>query len=203
MRLPLRSRPRISAFVLTCAAALLGIAGCSGNAGQDGSVGEHTVFQDAPTGNYFTYTVSVAEPTDIILVFSNMTNEPVHLQSISVPGASKAMQLIGTNVYDARKLGFTPATALGILPEECPGIYVPAAVDSLTVPPHTGSPWFAAVAIRFDKPGIYWLHRFRIDYSNPQGRGWDDLSDTVRLTVREPARPGPKPERPIQCTGGL
>jgi hypothetical protein len=185
-----------SAGVLALAGALvvpglLLIAGC-------GSGGPSKVFQNAPPG-FDIYTVNVAEPTDIILYFVNVSGEAVRLVSVSVPSASKAMQVIDTSVYDRRRIGYSPASGLGILPEECPRNYIPAPVSSLTVPAHSGSPWIASVTIRFDRPGTYWLSRFKIDYTTSQGSGWDYLINPVRLTVREPALPGPKPEPPSQC----
>lgn len=187
----LRRMDRVFALAsLPLAASLLWLTGCAGS--------PDTVFAN-PSGGYFTYTVNVDEPTDIILYLTNTSGQPVHLVSISVPSPSKPMRLISTSVYDVRKIGYQPATDLGILPLECPRNYVPHPVSSLTVPAHAGSPWVASVAIRFDKPGVYWLHRFRIDYTTPQGSNWEYLIDPVKLTVREPARPGPKPEPPNQC----
>jgi len=170
---------------------LLGVTGC------DSSGGEAVVFENAPPG-YYTYAVNVAEPTDIILFFVNMSEDPVHLVSIAIPGAGTAMRLISTSVYDTRRVGPAPATAAGILPLECPR-YVPSPVTAITVPARSDTPWFGVVTIRFAKPGVYWLRRFRIDYTTPHGSGWQYLNDPVRLTVQEPALPGPKPEPPNQC----
>lgn len=168
------------------------VASCSSSNGQ------RSVFQNAPNG-YYTYSVNVDEPADIMLYFINTSGNPVHLTSISIPEPDRAMRLINTSVYDTRKIGDSPATALGILPEECPRNFVPAPVSSLTVPGHSTSPWIASVTIKFNRPGTYWLHRFRIRYTTRQNSDWQYLIDPVRLTVRMPALPGPKPEPPNQC----
>jgi hypothetical protein len=82
---------------------------------------------------------------------------------------------------------------VGILPAECPGIYVPAPVSSLTVTPHSDGRWIGVVAISFRKPGRYLIPRFKIDYTTSQGNGWQNLTDPIQVTVHEPAKPGPKP----------
>lgn len=183
----------VSVVIALAAATSLTMNACSSTAGPG------AVFQDAPSGGETTYIVNVAEPTDIILFFQNTTGDSVHLTAISVPGASPAMRLISTAVYDRRRIGYSPATALGILPKECPNNFVPHPVNSLTIGARETSPWIGVVAVRFSKPGTYLMRKFRIDYTTSRGTGWQDLVDPIRLTVREPAMPGPTPEPPAQC----
>ena len=103
------------------------------------------------------------------------------------------MRLVSTSVYDQNRVGSAPATAVGILPAECPGIYVPATVSSLTVTPHSDGRWVGVVTISFRKPGRYMLRRFRIRCATSGDSGWQDLIDPIQVTVSEPAKPGPKP----------
>jgi hypothetical protein len=167
------------------------LVGCSS------SGGESEVLTNAPSG-YYTYDVNVQEPVDIIIYFQNQTSQTLHLQKISVIGSIRHMRLISVSAYDQRRIGDAPATATGILPIECPK-WVPSPISEVTIPGHSDTPWIGVVTVSFDRPGIYWLTNFRVDYSAPGGSGWDRLSDPVKLTVQEPARPNPVAEPSNMC----
>jgi hypothetical protein len=156
-----------------------------------GSGGEVVVFQNAP-GEY-TYTVNVAEPADFILYFVNTSGSPVRVKSVHVAGASRQMRLINVAAYNAPRTGSGPATAVGILPAECPGQYVPSPITSVQVPAHSVGPWYGVVTVSFQKPGRYLISKFRVDYATPGGSGWEYLVDPVLMTVQNPPLPGPKP----------
>jgi hypothetical protein len=180
----------ISACVLACGTLALAV-GCSSNGG------ENQVLTNAPSG-YYTYDVNVQEPVDIIIYFQNQTDQPLHLQQMSVIGSIKHMRLISVSAYDQRRIGDAPATATGILPVECPK-WVPSPMSKVTIPAHSDTPWIGVVTVSFDKPGTYWLTDFRVNYSSAGAVGWDRLSDPVELTVQEPARPNPIAEPSNMC----
>jgi hypothetical protein len=182
---------RRAGWVLACGTLCL-VVGCS--SGES----ENQVLANAPSG-YYTYDVNVQEPIDIIIYFQNQTDQPLHLQKISVIGSIKHMRLISVSAYDQRRIGDAPATATGILPLQCPK-WVPSPMSKVTIPAHSDTPWIGVVTISFDRPGTYWLNDFRVDYFTPGGgAGWDRLSDPVELTVAEPARPNPITEPSSQC----
>jgi hypothetical protein len=103
------------------------------------------------------------------------------------------MQLISVSAYDERRTGSGPATALGILPKECPGQFVPSPITSVSVPGNSDSPWYGVVTVRFMKAGRYKINRFRVNYITSDGSGWEYLTDPIEITVKDPSRPGPTP----------
>jgi hypothetical protein len=181
---------RRAGSILACGTLCL-VVGCSSGEG------ENHALANAPSG-YYTYNVNVQEPVDIIIYFENQTSQPLHLQKISVIGSIRHMRLISVSAYDQRRVGDAPATATGILPIECPK-WVPSPISKVTIPGHSDTPWIGVVTVSFDSPGTYWLTNFRVDYSASGGGGWDRLSDPVKLTVQEPARPDPVAEPSNMC----
>lgn len=168
------------------AIALIAAAGCTVN-----SRSERVVFR--LVGEQTSGPAHTAELINIVTPFTNLTDEPVHLTRISLASPMKSERLIGSSVYDARRLGFLPLLEFGNLPVECPKKFIPARVGSLVVQPHKFSSWFGVVTIRIMRPGKYVLGRLRIDYSTPSGNGWQYQNVNITLTVSDPPLPGPKP----------
>jgi hypothetical protein len=165
-------------------------AGCAGP-GQAGT--ERTAFTDPALGGKLFYRVHTDEPVDLIVWFRNSTSQPAHLLRISVAAQTSKLRLIGTSIYNVDRIGYNPATAVGILPEECPSHFSPHLVSTLTVAAHAQSPWLGVIALRVTTAGRYLITRIKYTYAVGKNRYWQYYNDPVLLIVSNPAMPGPLP----------
>jgi len=143
-------------------------------------------------------TVHTGEIVDIVVEFTNITEDMIHLHSLSLVNPGKYVRLIGTSVYDSRRLGYFPAENVGDLPRECPDEYVPSATGSLIVKPRQSSSWFGVLAIRIMKPGRYTIRRVRVAFSANNHPGWQYQNSNMTLNVHNPPLTGPRPIPPSQ-----
>jgi hypothetical protein len=157
---------------------------------------QKTTFEQPPVGGTLTYRVHTAEPLDLIIWFANGSSEPARLRAIDLPSADSHIRVIGTSIYNVKRVGYNPATALGLLSKECPRHFSPRPLSSLVVPGHGKSPWFAAVVLRVTKPGKYSIQNIKLIYSIGTQRYWQYYGDSVSLTVSNPAKPSLTPLPP-------
>jgi len=180
-----RGKSTASLQVTGLAMMLILAVGCSA------SPSERQVFEDSRESS--AGPVQTDELVDMVVQFTNLTGESVHLVGLSLVGALPNVRLVGTSVYDISRVGGFPAEDLGNLPIECPREFAPSPVSSLVVGPHQYSGWFGVLTIRILKPGRYTISRIKISYSTSGGPGWQYFSSNLTLTVRNPPLPGPRP----------
>jgi hypothetical protein len=175
------------------------VAACASSSSPDGT--ERTIFGDSSIGGKLFYRVHTDEPVDLIIWFRNTSGQSARLRELSLAGASGAVRTISANVYSLERIGYNPATAVGILSKECPSKFVPKPVSSLTVPGHDESDWIGVIALRVTRPGTYLIQRIKFSYSEGTNRYWQYYNDPVSLMVSDPPMPGPRPLPPSAvCT---
>ena len=165
-------------------------AGCSSPGMQANS--QETVFYINTHVNFFG-PAHTAELDDFTLNFWNQSRKSVRLRSISLVSPAGPVRFLGVKVYALRKIGYQPNLLVGDLPRECPRRFVAAPLSSLVVPAGRKSGRVAIVTIRITKPGVYRIRKVRIGYSTSSGRAWQYQNANVKLTVRNPPLPGPRP----------
>ena len=182
-----KRKPVLTTLMLVSAMTIL--VGCS-------NPREQGVLANPPLGGTLFYRVQTDEPLDLIVWFINRSGSPVTMTTISPQSPSPAIHTVGTAIYDVRRVGYNLATAVGILPQECPREFVPRPVRSLTIAPGRESNWFGVITLRVTKPGRYLIRKIKFSYITARGPGWQYYVDPVRLIVTNPSRPGPTPIPP-------
>jgi hypothetical protein len=175
----------VSAFILLTV--LSGIAGCSSS-----GLPERNVLV-INTGLTVIATAHTDELVDVDVPLKNGSQHAVHLLRISLPSMS-GVRLVRTSAYNVNHADSEFDINFGDLHVECPKQYpADAPVSAVTLPAHRQPVWFAVATVIFTKPGRYNLHEIKIMYSTAGHRGWQYQDTLLRVTVRNPPRPGSKP----------
>jgi hypothetical protein len=181
---------RQSIVIRAAAIASIGalVAGCATN-------GQRNVFPAGPPGIGFSGPAHVDEIQDLTVPgLHNNTERPVRLRSVRIVGQPPVVRVLNVRAYTINMVGSGVFNALGDLPTECPGQFVPHPIGSFTIGPHKDSSWLVVVAFKISKPGIYHLRKLRVSYSTDGDRGWQYVYMDITSTVRYPPLPGPTPE---------
>ena len=174
--------------VMICALMLTSCA--SGTSGKSGKV----VF-DLAKGFTTTIPVHTQEIIDIgIYPLGNITGDGVRLISASFADAPRQVRTLNVHAYNYRHTKDVPLGDVGDLPKECPKQYVPHAIDSFVTPPHSDTPWFLVIAFTISRPGRYYLGRLRLRYKTAGHAGWQYQNINATIVVKNPPRPGPRPD---------
>jgi hypothetical protein len=179
-----------------------GLAGVLLAAGCSSPAGPRVVFP-VMTGSTDTVPTHVDEIEDVGLPdLSNVTGQPVRLQSVRLIGAPGAVRVLSVRAYSMDRVGYGGILAqAGDLPVECPGQFVPAPVSSFTIPPHASAAWFVVISLLITRPGTYHITRAKIAYIQGGQSGWQYQNLGTTFIVRNPPRPGPRPLPPSSVCG--
>lgn len=191
----LRGRGRVRRALERCGPLLvvpIVLGGCGGASGSSDAGQERAVFAMNNHESFFG-PAHTNEIMDIVVLFKNVTDQRVRLTGLSLSSAPTQVRLLGTSVYDSRRVGYFPALKAGNLSKICPKNFVPSPVSSLVIRPHGFSDWFGVLAVRIDKPGRYIIKTVRISYVTPSGPGWQYQNANVTLNVKSPPQAEPRP----------
>lgn len=154
-----------------------------------------TIVFEVAKGFTTTIPVQTREILDIgIYPLRNLTGDSVRLVSESFAHAPRQVHTLSVYAYNYRHTKDVPLANVGDMPKECPRQYVPHAIGSFVTPPHSDTPWFLVIAFTISRPGRYYLGRLRLDYKTDGHAGWQYQNINATIVVRNPPRPGPRPE---------
>ncbi|HET9896674.1 MAG TPA: hypothetical protein VFQ44_17225 [Streptosporangiaceae bacterium] len=179
--------PAIPRFRRTVLAALVFGAsalavGCSGS-------GEHTVFAIATDFGEGDRAVRTIDIIDVgVPSLYNVTDQSVRVRKVALASAPPAVRLLGATAHPGQAVGIV----FGDLSSRCAKEYPAHPVTDALIRPRSRSNWFLVLAIRFSKPGRYYLGRVKIYYTTGGQDGWQYQNLHATFWVHA-ARPGTKP----------
>ncbi len=170
--------------VLLAVAVLAG--GCS--AGPHGA--ERAVFTVA-TGFREGSRATTVDIVDIGVPFlHNSSGQRVRILGVGLASVPASVRLLSVTAHPATdgRIGIGHGDMVKLCRKEFP----PYPVTDAVTAPHANSNWYVLLAVRFTRPGRFYLGRVKIYYTVGGQRGWQyqNLFATIIVTA---ARPGTKP----------